>query len=268
MQQYSSMGKENIARDDMVVPRIALLQAVHPEVVNSLGESGHFFHTIAEEDLGDTLEDLVIIHHSKRYTLWNPRHEGGGVLVRASDGAHWDDDFEGEIAPYKDRPKYKVKYSVKKGDRVSRDTGLGKWGTLDPDNSDSPPAATLTHVLVCCLLDRLEMGPFVMLLQRSAEPVAKMLLSKINLDSAPIFGQKFRVSSKVVNNSSSQDYNQYVFTKTGHVPDQDVFNKLMEMHNAFREQGVKFDENAAQEEATGDGASAPTDGNDEGSPGY
>lgn len=256
------MGKENIARDDMVVPRIALLQAVHPEVVNGQGESGHFFHTVGEEDLGDLLEQLVIIHHSKRYTLWNPRHEGGGVLVRASDGAHWDDDFDGEIAPYKDRPKYKVKYTVKKGDRVGRDTGLGKWGTQDPDNSDSPPAATLTHVLVCCLLDRLEMGPFVMLLQRSAEPVAKMLLSKINLDNAPIFGQVYRVSSKVVNNNSNQDFNQYVFAKAGHVQDVDVFNKLKELHGAFREEGVKFDETAAQDEATGGDATGGGDGDD------
>lgn len=261
MQQHSRMGKENITAQDMVIPRVGLMQAINPEVTEGKAESGHFFHTVGEEDLGEEL-GIIIIHHSKRYTLWNPRHAGGGVLVRASDGLHWDADWKGEIVPYKDRPKYKVALEVREGDKVGRDIGLGKWGSLDPENPDSPPAATLTHVLVCVSPDRLEMGPFVVLLQRSAEPVAKMLLSKVNIDPAPIFGQVYTMGCKQVS-SASGDFNQYTFAKNGHVQDEGLFNDLMEQHKRFAEAGVKYDEKAAQDEAeTGAAAPAEADGKD------
>ncbi len=239
------LGKENIARDDMVIPRVALLQAVSPEVIDGRGESGNFFHTVAEEDLGPTL-DVIIVHHSKRYTLWNPRHAGGGVLARASDGKHWDNDWEGEIQPFKEKAKYKVKLAVKAGEAVGRDVGLGRWGTGDPENEDSPPAATLTHVLVCVATDRLEMGPFVILLQRSAEPVAKMLLSKVSIDTAPIFGQVYTVGSKVVPGATGDGFNQYTFVKNGHVQDAELYGFLKAQHITFKEEGVKVDESAEQ----------------------
>src|SRR4051812_34767143 len=68
----ANSGKENIGREDMVIPRVALTQAVSPEAIDGRCEVGHFWHTVLEEDLGETL-DLIIVHQSKRYTLWNPR---------------------------------------------------------------------------------------------------------------------------------------------------------------------------------------------------
>lgn len=244
MQEDKALGKENIARDDMVIPRVALMQAVNPEVTEGRCASGDFWHTVLEEVLGEELDDLIIIHHSKRYTLWKPRHLGGGILARASDGVNWDEpDQVYKFSPYKDRPKYEVEY--KTGKKVGRDIGLGKWGSLDPENPDSPPAATLTHALVCMIESRPEMGPFVILLQRSAEPVAKMLLSKIQLDPAPIFGQRFKLGSKVVSIADG-DFNQYTFVKNGHVQDADLYAFLKEQHVAFRDSGVKYDEAAEQ----------------------
>lgn len=260
----SRAGKENIARDDMVVPRVALAQAVSPEVIEGRCENANFYHTVAEEDLGDVIDDLIILHHSKRYTLWNPRHAGGGVLARASDGAHWDQDFDVEFAPFKDQPKLKVRYSAKAGDKVGRDVGLGKWGSLNPDDSDSPPAATLTHVLVCVSLSRIGMGPFVVLLQRSAEPVAKLLLSKVNIDPAPIYGQIYSMSAKP-QPSANGDFNQYVFAKNGHVEDEGIYLWAKEQHEAFKALGVKVDEAQEQRDipdADGGGGGDDTGGKD------
>lgn len=236
----SGLGKENIARDDMVVPRVALMQAVSEQAIEGVAEIGHFWHTVLEEDLGEEL-DIVIVHHSKQYILWNPRHSGGGILARASNGQTWDGDFDGEIAPYKDKPKYKVKIKVKAGDQVGRDVGLGRWGTLDPDNEDSQPAATLSHVLVCVAPDRLDFGPFVVLLQRSAEPVAKQLLSKVKLDPAPIFGQVYTMSS-VDKASPSGDFKQFAFAKNGHVTDAVLYEEAKRQNEAFTSTTVKFNE--------------------------
>jgi len=138
---------------------------------------------------------------------------------------------------------------------VGPDIGLGRWGTLDPDNPDSPPAATLTHVLVCADLDNMDRGPFVVLLQRSAMKVAKGLLSKINVDTAPIFGQVYKMSARS-ETTASGDYNQYVFTKAGHVDTVEMYNFLKEQHQSFHAAGVKFDENAVQPEDVQGEASA------------
>lgn len=253
-------GKENIDRGDMIIPRVALMQSTHQEVEEDKVKAGQFWHTILEEDLGDAIDDLVIIHHSKRWNLWKPRHEGGGILARASDGRYWDKQFRGmefEVAPSKDRPRHKVKWKISEDGEIGRDIGLGAWGSSDPENEDSQPAATLSHVLVCVSLSRLDMGPFVILLQRTAEKVGRNLLTKIGLDAAPIYGQVYRMGVKSDSNASG-DYKQYSFTKNGWVPDKDLFDKLQAMFVQFDDAGVKYDDttDAGDGDATGGGAGA------------
>lgn len=260
LQKSRGRGKENIDQSDMIIPRVALMQSTHKEVEEGKTKSGRFWHTVLEEDLGPQLDDLVIIHHSKRYTLWKPRHEGGGLLARASDGRRWDPAFRGmefEIQPDKMRPRHKVKWKIDKDGIVSRDEGLGAWGTSDPENVDSQPAATLSHVLVCVSLSRLDIGPFVVLLQRTSEKVGKALLTKINLDSVDLFGQVYAMSAKS-DSGPSGDYYQYAFTKNGHVMDAEVFAKLESLYERFEAQGVKYDDSkdAGDGETTTNGASS------------
>lgn len=248
-------GKENIDQSDIIIPRVALMQAISPEVVEGHAKSGEFYHTINEESVGSEM-DLVFVHHSKRYTLWLPRHAGGGIIARATDGAHWDSDFEVEFAPYKDRPKYKVTYSAKKGDPVGRDAGLGKWGTLDPENEDSGPAATLSHQFVAVDLNNPDLGAFVVFLQRSAEPVAKQLLSKIKLAKAPLYGQVFRMGSKDAQNASGDDYKQYTFAKNGFVQDAETYETLKRMNDEFRSLDFRTNEEAPDTTADTDAGDA------------
>jgi hypothetical protein len=265
MQDHKSEGKENIERGDLVIPRVALMQSVHKEVEEGKADAGNFYHTILEEDLGQSIEDLIIIHHSKRYMLWNPRHAGGGILARADDGKRWNPPFQNqefEVAPLKDRPKYKVKWET--GVFVGRDQGLGAWGTSDPENPDSPPAATLVHVLVCVIASRLDLGPFVILLQRSAEPVGKNLVTKISLDAAPIYGQVYSLGQKI-QGSPSGDFFQYTFTKNGHVRDEGMFHRLREEYQKFASMEFKYDDSDEDPEtvaATGGDAAGVTGAND------
>jgi hypothetical protein len=259
-------GKSNIDQGDMIIPRVALMQSTHDEVEEGKVRAGSFWHTILEEDVGTSIDDLVVVHHSKRYNLWKPRHEGGGILARASDGRRWDESFRGmefEVQPDKMRPRHKVKWVIDNDGIVNRDVGLGAWGTSDPENPDSQPAATLSHVLVCVRLSRLDMGPFVVLLQRTAEKVAKGLLTKVNIDQAPIYGQVYRMSSKQ-ESSPSGDFYQYTFAKNGYVPDQAIFEQLQDMFKKLDAQGVKYDDAQAGGEgdiaSTGGGAPAEDDG--------
>lgn len=253
-------GKENIDTSDMIVPRMALMQALNEQVEQGLVGPGNFWHTILEESFGSELDDLVVVHHSKRYVLWSPRHMGGGILARASDGKHWDPQFVGmsfTVKPSKDRPRYEVEWKIDSPE-VGRDVGLGAWGTSDPGdgktegNPDSPPAATLTHVLVCVLLSRPDIGPFTILLQRSAEKTAKDLLTKINLDSAPIYGQIYKLTAKTDTGPSGDFYN-FKFTKNGHVATEAEYEAAKRWNEMFTLTGVKTDEGEAEGAASGGG---------------
>lgn len=242
MKQDEGKGKKNIDSGDMVIPRVALTQSLSEAVEEGKVAPGHFWHNLLEEDLGTEL-DIVVVHHSKRYVLWSPRHMGGGILARASDGKNWDAQFVGEkftVKPSKDRPRYEVTWEIDSPE-VGRDVGLGAWGTSDPAEPDSPPAATLTHVLVCFVPDRPEIGLFTILLQRTAERVGKDLLTKINLDKAPIYGQVYTVTAKT-DNSASGDYFNYKFTKNGYVMDAELYEEFKKMNAQFDEEGVKVDD--------------------------
>jgi hypothetical protein len=258
MRDKAGDGKENIDRGDLVIPRVALMQSVHKEVEEGKAEAGSFYHTILEEELGQDIPDLVIVHISKRYTLWNPRHAGGGILARADNGREWNEPFQNkefEVQPDKGRKNYKVKWNT--GTKVGRDIGLGMWGTSDPANEDSPPAATLTYVLVCFIMSRMDLGPFVILLQRSAEPVGKNLLTKVKLDAnAPLYGQVYKLGQKV-QGSPSGDFFQYTFAKNGYVPDEQLFTSLEEQFKQFDAMAFKYDdaEDDPAQGASGDNGS-------------
>jgi hypothetical protein len=199
---------------------------------------------------------VVPILYRRQWTLWRPLHQGGGVIARASDGMHWDTDFDVEVAPYKDFPKKLVRYAAKKGDVVSREIGLGKWGSADPENADAGPAATLSHILLMCSLEHLDMGPFVVFLQKSSEKAARLLLSKIKVDTkTPIYGQVYEMTGVSASNSANQEYNQYSFKRDGWVPNEELYRHFLDMHQTYKVTQFRTnDEDADAETMNGDGA--------------
>lgn len=266
MQGEQAKGKDSYEASDLIIPRVALSQGISPQVMQGLCDNGNFWHTINEEDLGDELEVAVLLHR-KQWTLWRPLHEGGGVIARASDGKHWDADFDVEVAPYKEMPKKKVRYSAKKGDVVSREVGLGRWGTMDPENEDSGPAATLSHIFLMRALRRMDLGPFVVFLQKSSESVARQLLTKIQLSQAPaIYGTVYLMGHKSAQNSAAQEYNQYSFAASGFVGDEATYRQLEQEHELYKGTSFRTNDEDAQEDGgpsgSGAGAGAPDNSDD------
>lgn len=252
-------GKDSYDASDLIIPRVALLQGISPAVMAGEAPNGHFWHTINEVDLGDSLRVVPILHR-KQVTLWNPLHMGGGVIARASDGAHWDSDFDVQVAPYKEMPKKLVRYAAKKGDSVGManvvGSGLAAFGSADPENPEGPPAATLSHIFLFRALDDLDLGPFVVFMQRSSTPVAKDLLSKINLNKASIFGQVYTMGCKVKSNNAGQEFNQYTFKGAGWVPSQELFDEFQSQHLAFKTAAFRTNDEDANSEGGDTGRNA------------
>ena len=126
-----------------MLPRIKLLQASNPEIVDYPGEAkaGEFWHTTLTISLGAEVIGVPIMRR-QTYNLWAPRgpNEDRGILARARDFIHWDPP-EGEFhVRYPMNPKTYT-WVLK---RTVKESGLAEFGSSRHDDPDSPPAATLT----------------------------------------------------------------------------------------------------------------------------
>jgi hypothetical protein len=136
----------NLDASDIKPPEVKLLQATSPEVAEQPGaRAGEFWLTGQNINLGPEILGTPIILR-KSYVIWNPTKsiESRVPLAVASDGIHWDipnQEFEvyfpNNRTPYKWRTK-----------RTVAESGLDKFGSSQPDNPRSTPAAAMTYQML------------------------------------------------------------------------------------------------------------------------
>ena len=101
LEDYSGQGLENVSPEDIIIPRIKLLQALSPELDANKdnfikgAKVGEFVLTIPGISLGKEIE-LIPVQARTFWMEWEPgrgglvgRHEVGSIEVDKSDYAHW-----------------------------------------------------------------------------------------------------------------------------------------------------------------------------------
>ena len=249
MDEDRRKGTESLGNEAVEVPRVKFLQATSSEVQDyDEAEPGQFWHDVTNEPLGEELL-VVPVWVDRRFLLWRPLDDGGGILARAADGRHWQPS-SGEFLVKLKGVKKPVTWTLAP---TVAESGLGEWGSSNPEDEDSPPAATLTYTYVCVMPDRPELGPMVFSLSVSSAKVAKKWQSAINMSRAPSFGQRFKLSSFMDNNSSNQDYFNYRPVADGFVQDEDEYAEYKGFYEAFRDAGVRIkDEDRGQDDTASD----------------
>lgn len=249
MQKDVGKGTEDWTSSDYEMPRLKLLQGISPELQQWDGlTSGDFFHTILEESLGKELT-ITVLYVSKRYVLWRPRPpiDSGGILARADDGIHWSpasQEFEVKIDKRGTKAKWQTKNTVE-------ESGLAAWGTYDPEDSNSPPAATECQVFVVWIHEHPAASPVALMLQRGSIKVGRRFRGKLKFTSAPIYGAKYKMTP-FIDGPSEQQFNNYRFTADGFVEDEELYLQLQDMHNSFAKAGINIrDVEGAQDEGAG-----------------
>ena len=259
MQGQRGMGVENIGVGDIETPRIKLLQAVSPECEQfDDAKPGHFWHTIAEKSLGKELR-IVPVYVDLRAILWRPRWDGGGILARADDGIHWSPPSgEFEIHPSKDNKKHTVKWVLKP---TVAESGLLDWGSHDPSDPNSQPAATRMYNVAVALPDHPDLGAAVLTLQRSGVRPARKFMGKLKLMPVPSFGAYFKMGSVSEDNKSGDSFLNYTFTADGLVQEPEEFYAYKELYEGFKSMGLQIKdlENAQEEQPDAAGASEDKD---------
>lgn len=78
-------GLAPIEEEDRILPRLKLLQALSPEVLDKKGSPGEFVNSISGENFGREVNFIPLFWRKSRI-LWVPREEGGGIRCRSFDG--------------------------------------------------------------------------------------------------------------------------------------------------------------------------------------
>lgn len=178
-------GMEKFGREDLKIPRLKLLQPLSPEIKSFPREAipGEFWHTVANKSIGSEFHAVVCIA-AKRVILWRPRNDGdGGMLAISRDALNWNtganQKFEVQIKNVPNKITWETKGSV-------AESGLLEFGTQNPDDPKSAPAATLSYEYLLYLPEHPELSPVVLSAFKTGIPYAKSFNSYMFMQRKPI----------------------------------------------------------------------------------
>jgi len=254
LQNRGVTNQDNFDQSDVVIPRIKLLQGLSAEVEQyDEAKTGEFWHTGLDISLGKSFR-FVVGDRRKKYLLQAPIQDGQGLLARADDAVTWDrlGSWQIKIKGVKNPVTWEItNLDVEK-------SGLTKWGTMIPEDEDSPPAATLFYDYLVELPDYPELGPAVISLARSQIKKAKKGLNdKIAMhgnNNRPMQALVFEANS-IDDSSDGQDFKNWMFKSAGFVQDEAFFNRMLEYRGSLANLRIK-DEGTYE----GDEAKAKDDG--------
>ena len=254
-------GKENIGTKDVEIPWLKLLQGTSPGIHENGWRAGNFLHSVLEEEVpgADGMLITVITALTPRYMLFNPLEQGGGILARAEDGIHWNP------------PNHSFDVKVNKGvtpvtwttKPTVAASGLDKWGTYDPNNPNSPPAADLQYRYICVSPSHPEFGAFMILMQRSAIAAAKRLNSYLRASEVDSFGLVFRIRSKWEDKGPDDKKFLWTVSRAGFVASQDAYEKNREVYETFKDMDIGMHQEEQSASADTGSDAAPDDKNSE-----
>ena len=179
-------GMGELGQGDYKIPRMLLLQPLSPAVRSFKGEAipGSFWHNVLNTSLGTSFSFVPIIAR-KRIIVWRPRgDDDGGILAYSEDGVNW---VSGANSTFKIKLKGKAEPVEWRTGKNVLNSGLLNWGTSDPDDMNSAPAATTSYEYLCHLIDRPEASPIVMSLNKTSLPIAKGFNTSLMMTKKPIY---------------------------------------------------------------------------------
>jgi hypothetical protein len=185
---------QGIDNSDIALPSIRLLQATSEAVTMfDVARAGIFWHTGFDMPLGSDL-DFIICANRKKYMLMAPPNDPRKVLARSDDGIHWvppNGVFEVRLKNVKKPVVWETKPTVAA-------SGLAEYGTFNPEDPDSPPAAVLMYEHLVILPEFAELGPAFFTFARSQiRKVRRELYPKVALHGnhgRPMQALRFRAS--------------------------------------------------------------------------
>lgn len=248
-------GTENILSEDIDTPRLKLIQALSPELqeFNEL-RAGNFWHSAAEHIFSEPFR-AVAVYYDRRFVLWNPRDSGGGILARADDGVHWSPSDS----------EFKVKLDKKDGGaqvtwrtaKTVEQSGLANWGSMNPNDPNSSPAATRLLNFLLVFPDFPDLMPAVFSFQRSSIKVGRKFLAKIKTIRGPLFGMQWTMASFVDTNRAGQDFHNVSIQGAGYLTDAKFYEQYKSLNENFSKTGINIKDVEGLQDEDAEGTDEP-----------
>lgn len=84
MNNAAPMGFEDEEADDIIIPRVKVIQTLSPERKDKIAEEGDIINSLTKEKLNG--KNFIPVFKFNNNVWWKPRSEGGGILCMARDG--------------------------------------------------------------------------------------------------------------------------------------------------------------------------------------
>lgn len=196
-------GSENVKAEDMVIPRLELVQALSPCLVKTKpeyiegAEPGMLFNNVTRVLYGFSVQ-IIPVHFKKEYIVWKLRKLGGGFV-----GAFSTMDSAEDIRMAQDKPD----------DHQTNDTANFFSLLVNPDTGN------LEEIVVSMSITKLK--------------VARKLNSLIRLNGGDSFSRWYTLGSGVEQNSLNQDYHNFTIASGGYVT-ADQFDRAETLYEAVK----------------------------------
>lgn len=190
---------------DFVIPRVKLLHGTskEPETFNN-AKPGEFWANVLDIPLGKEFEFVPLVNRI-RVLLMRPMDDktGEAILARSEDGKTWDQLGEWDVK-LKGHSKADVKWRIT--DLDVEKSGLMDFGSSDPNDKDSNPAATIFYDFLIFIPALPQLGVTLLSFARTAAKKGRMLISKIEARGGPMYTQKYKIVVKKEVNDASQEF--------------------------------------------------------------
>lgn len=208
----STRGSENVTADDLVIPRLELVQSLSPcrkktdpNYIEG-AEEGMVYNNVTRQLYGTEVL-IVPVFYRKEWLIWKSRDEGGG--------------FRGAY---------------------STDNEAENAMVALEDGEDCAIAETGQHF---CLLIKPETGKIeeiVLSMSKSKLGVSKRFNSLIRINGGDSFSRVYRVNAIMEQNSKNQDYYNLTIKAAG-FPTREVFDRAVKLYDSIKAGTVKVDRN-------------------------
>lgn len=201
--QEGGRGKENVSKDDLVLPRIKLLQPLSDELEEERNKAGDMINSVTGQNYGKSIV-FIPLNHYKGRILWNDRDNGGGIVCAAQNAVN--PNQSGEVD---------LNHSPVTVGETCTVCKLKDWDN-EAEKSERAPKCTLYYNFLIIIEGAKE--PVILSMERTKVKAAKQLLSLAaysggNLD---MFAKKYKLSVEQVEKGGKKWYN-YVVEPVGFV---------------------------------------------------
>ena len=218
-------GLENMRAGDLLIPRLILMQALSPRVVDKDGaESGDMFNSVTNELVLAEGESMLFVpvYHYIEWIKWADRESSESILDRSLD------------------PESVLAQSAARQEKRTNLKGQEVW------------VVTEYHNFVVLVPEMNPRVPMVISCAKTNHRQGKKLLSLARFRGKyPLYAGKYSFRSKIAENKDGNKYYTFDFDNAGFVKDEALFNEAKELYptirTAFEESRLVADQQPEEE---------------------